>query len=80
MNKDFKISRDTLMTRLKEKGIDTRPFFYPISQLPMFKTELEFPVSYEISSRGINLPSGVSLTEKDIQWISKEILTFLKNI
>jgi perosamine synthetase len=64
---NFGLSRDAVMLRLKKKGIDTRPFFYPLHQLPMYKTRNNYPVSNELSRKGINLPSATTLTENDIR-------------
>ena len=72
----FGISRDDLMKRLEEKGIDTRPFFYPMHVMPPFKNNERFPVAEEISRKGINLPSGVSLTEEEVERIVNEIRSF----
>jgi len=64
LDTDFGISRSELMAKLKEKGIDTRPFFYPISQMPMYNSGKINPVAYDISQRGLNLPSGVNLKKE----------------
>lgn len=79
MNKDFGISRDELMNKLKERGIDTRPFFYPISEMPMYNSGSVNPVVYRISTKGINLPSGANLKEEEVKWICTNIKTILKN-
>jgi perosamine synthetase len=81
LDKDFGISRDELMIRLKEKGIDTRPFFYPMSEMPMYwhSSNYSNPITKTISERGINLPSGVNLSEKDIKYICTTTKTILKN-
>lgn len=62
-----KIGRDELMKMLGEKRIETRPFFFPIHEMPPYKIEGErFPVSEDLSRRGINLPSGVKLRKEDV--------------
>ena len=67
--------RDEFMKKLKEKGIDTRPFFYPCSMMPMYSQKNFInPVSYEISKKGINLPSGYNLKKEDVKWIAKVII------
>ena len=80
IEKEAKISRDELMEKLKIEGIETRPFFYPLSFMPPYKGDKEkFPVTEEISKRGINLPSSVNLKRKEIRKIShflKKFLTF----
>jgi len=78
LDKDFGLSRDELMLKLKEKGIDTRPFFYPISHMPMYNDGTINNVAYKISQRGLNLPSGVNLKKEKVEYISKTIKGFLK--
>lgn len=80
LENNFGISRDDFMERLKEKGVDSRPFFYPISQMPMYNNGIINSVAYEISKKGVNLPSGVNLSKEDVEWMSQEIWTFSKNI
>lgn len=77
LDKKFKLSRDKLMSELKKEGIDSRSFFYPISEMPMYNNGIVNPVAYDISPRGINLPSGVNLNRKEIQWIAKTIQNIL---
>ncbi|CAN5563856.1 N/A [soil metagenome] len=59
--------RDGVMATLKQSGIDSRPFFRPLSSLPMYQNRQDQnPVAYEVASQGINLPSGHNLTEAEI--------------
>ena len=66
------IARDTLMARLAERGIETRPFFYPMHTLPMYH-ELargrSFPVAESLAARGLNLPSSAQLTRDDVAYV-----------
>ena len=64
---DFSLSRDGLMKELDEKGIETRPLFYPIHVMPPYKCNDKFPIAEELSRRGISLPSSVKLTRHDIE-------------
>jgi perosamine synthetase len=75
---DFGLSRDEVMDRLNEKGIDTRPFFYPLNQLPMYKNDGVYPVSDELSRKGINLPSATTLTESDIRTVCEALINISK--
>jgi perosamine synthetase len=59
-----------LMRRFKEKNIDTRPFFSPLSSIPAYAgTEQgrlaarRNTVSYAIAPWGLNLPCGLDMTE-----------------
>jgi perosamine synthetase len=70
------VSKDTLMGRLKEGGIDTRPFFYPIHCQPLYQEPFSgqhYPVAEELSRKGINLPSGNELTEADVAFIGSAV-------
>ncbi len=67
---NFGKSRQEVVGALKEKGIDTRPFFYPLHTLPPYKTREKFPVAEEIARKGLNLPSGVTLSKEEIEYIA----------
>jgi perosamine synthetase len=62
--------RDDVSRRLREEGIDSRPFFLPMSWLPHLSRlrkvsatgEGSCPVAADLSRRGLNLPSGCALT------------------
>ncbi|MFH1331905.1 MAG: DegT/DnrJ/EryC1/StrS family aminotransferase [archaeon] len=71
---NYKYSRDEVMDRLKVNGIDSRPFFYPLHQMPPYFSNEKFEVSDRISRQGINLPSSVKLTEGDIKRVASVIL------
>ncbi|WP_419771207.1 MAG: aminotransferase class I/II-fold pyridoxal phosphate-dependent enzyme [Candidatus Marinarcus sp.] len=70
------INRDAYMSQLKTNGIDARPFFYPLSDMDIYKPYCkEFtPITHKISKVGINLPTYESL--KSIE----EIKEILKNV
>lgn len=69
--------RDSLRKFLKINGIETRPFFYPLHTLPMFKNKgLKCPVAENIAERGISLPSYPSLSDNEIEYICNKINEF----
>lgn len=69
--------RDPLRKHLTERGIETRPTFYPIHTMPMyFKKKEKFPIAEDISARGINLPSYPNLSKNDVLYICKAIKEF----
>lgn len=70
VEKEFKVGRDELMLKLKENGVESRPMFNPVNTLPIYETADDCPVADELSKKGINLPSSVNLTEKDIDYIT----------
>jgi perosamine synthetase len=65
---DFRSNRDLLMQELSSEGIDSRPFFVPMHELPMYMQE-GFPVATELSLKGMNLPSSTLLSEDDIRHV-----------
>jgi len=68
--------------RLLEKGIETRPFFIGMHEQPVFhKRGLfineKYPVAEKIARQGFYLPSGLTLTEDQIETVTcavKEVL------
>lgn len=69
--------------KLKERGIDTRRFFYPLHLQPCFKGKyehLDLPASVEAWKHSFYLPSGLILTEKEIEYICKSLQEVLKLI
>jgi perosamine synthetase len=71
------------MARLKSKGVETRHFFWPIHEQPVFRskgwfTKEQCPVSERIARRGFYLPSGVGLTEQEAQESARALLEILQ--
>jgi perosamine synthetase len=64
---------------MKNEEVDTRPFFYPISQFPMF-TEQDTPVAHHVAEQGINLPSGLMLTKKQVDFVCSKVKKVLKTM
>jgi perosamine synthetase len=69
--------RDELIDKLKEKGIDSRPFFYPVSDMPMYDN-CDTPITHKVYQRGLNLPSYFDLTKEQVEYICKEIKKEIK--
>lgn len=70
--------RDRLKEYLKEKGIGSREFYPPLHSEPVYGYNLRFPVTEEISSKGLWLPSSVFLKDEQILYICREIRNFYK--
>jgi len=69
-------NRDELMSFLKNKNIESRPFFYPCHKQPFLNTKDDLPNTELVSKKGINLPSGYDLTENKIKQVCEIILEF----
>jgi perosamine synthetase len=71
----FGTSRDELINSLKERGIETRPLFYPLHLMPPYqrRNSRAFPVAEEVGRKGINLPSGPRVTKEQVIEITNSI-------
>lgn len=69
-------NRDAFFVKCREQGIDSRPFFYPLSSLPMFEKQ-DNAVAYSLYSRGVNLPSYHDLELSDAIKISQLLKSML---
>jgi perosamine synthetase len=76
--KEFGMSRDGLMESLKDDGIDSRRFFYPMHELPPYHENNGYLISSSLSKRGMNLPSGANLGKREIESICKAIIKYSK--
>ncbi|PSB52792.1 glutamine--scyllo-inositol aminotransferase [filamentous cyanobacterium Phorm 6] len=70
------VKKGELIERLKEKDIDARPFFYPLSALPAYQgflleSQPQNTVSLSLSPFAVNLPSALNLTEDQIIYVSE---------
>ncbi len=81
----FALSKEQVMERLGAAGIDSRPFFYPLSSLPAYESSPESAaartrnkVSYSVSPRALNLPSALSLTREQVRRACAEFKSLLR--
>jgi perosamine synthetase len=58
---------------LNKNGIETRPLFFPVDQLPFYKNDEKLVNTHSIFNKGICLPSYPSLTNKELNKIVKII-------
>ena len=78
----FGLTRDDLRKKLYKKGIETRDFFVPMHRQPallelgLCKGE-KYPVADDIAQRGLYLPSGPAIAEKDIKFICETLRKLL---
>lgn len=67
-----------MMSKLAEKNIGCRPFFYPMHLQPVFRKmglfEGEtYPVAEKLGERGFYLPSGLTATEEQREYIAEQV-------
>jgi perosamine synthetase len=74
----FGRSRDELMARLRDAGIDTRTFFCPMDLQPCLREVAGFPdtacpVADRLWKTGLYLPSNPSLTDDQVAFIADHV-------
>ncbi len=77
---DDPADRGPLRDTLRESGIETRPVFVPMNELPIYREpDGLYPVAADLSSRGINLPSYPDLERTDVFEICGVVRSFFSN-
>jgi perosamine synthetase len=72
-------SKALLMAELSKRNIDSRPYFVPLSDLPMYTSPpVSTPIAHELSRKGINLPSFVDMTEEMIDYVCQNVVELLR--
>lgn len=66
------------MRRLGERGIGTRPFFYPMNLQPVFRNmglfrDVSCPVAERMYERGFYIPSGLGMTDDQVTRVADEV-------
>jgi perosamine synthetase len=78
IDKSVAFDRDAFFAHMKECNIDSRPFFYPLTSLPVFTPKPENKVSYDIYYRSINLPSYHDIQKSDVEYVVSCMKDFFK--
>jgi len=68
------ITKDEAMEAFKKADIDARPFFDPLSSLPMFGDNSPNSVAYDVSRRAINLPSFYGVDQERIAEVIHKLI------
>lgn len=71
------------MTKLASEGVGSRPFFYSMHKQPVFNHKgwylnEHFPISENLSERGFYIPSGLSLTEREMDTVIEKVRKILR--
>jgi perosamine synthetase len=66
------------MRRLAERGVGCRPFFWSLHEQPVLRSrgfglEARCPVSESLARRGFYLPTGLALTEDDLDYAAQAL-------
>ena len=72
------LKRDDFTAAMQERGIETRPVFYPMHVMPPYREpDGSYPVAEALAQRGLNLPTHGLLVEDDIAYIAEAIQSLL---
>lgn len=83
LKRNVNISRDQVTKKLLKHNIQTRNFFYPMHKQKIFKKmrlfskKQKFPNSDYLSKKGFYLPSGIGITNVEIDFVAKTLLKIL---
>ena len=75
---------ENVMAKLGEEKIGTRPFFWNMHEQPIFNEmglflNEKYPVAENMARMGFYLPSGMALTESQIETVAEKLKLVLKN-
>lgn len=74
--------RAELAARLLARGVETRPIFYPLHEMPPYRdfapVDAAFPVASAVAARGLSLPSATTLGEDDVDYVCDVLLEELE--
>ncbi len=80
VNPKLGLKKEELMSEMKKRQVNCRPFFYPLSALPAYshlpsarKAQINNVVSKNLSDYGINLPSALNLTRQQVQYVCRQL-------
>ena len=85
LNEKFGLEKEKVMAHLSQKGINSRPMFYPLSSLPAYE---RFPQAkhakenninaYRISPYGLNLPCSLRITRDQVRYVCDTLRSILQ--
>jgi perosamine synthetase len=70
---------------LRDRGVDTRPFFYPLHKQPMLSkysldTQPSLPVAERLGNQGLYLPSFVGITDDEVRFCAQQLIAVLHEL
>jgi perosamine synthetase len=72
----FGLQKKDVMQIMDEHNVDGRPFFFPLSALPAYEGRPQAAiarernvVAYRLTPYGVNLPSGMGMTEETVDYV-----------
>ncbi|MBQ9246758.1 DegT/DnrJ/EryC1/StrS family aminotransferase [bacterium] len=83
IDKNVPINAKQAIMKMREENIETRPFFYPMHNQPVFKElgildNKKREISENIYEKGFYIPMGMNLTLTTLEFISEKIHNLFK--
>jgi perosamine synthetase len=83
LNDEVPLSTEEVMKLLGEYKVGSRPFFWSMHEQPVFIKmglfdNISCPVAEKIARRGFYIPSGLALTDEQIQYVTLALREVLK--
>ena len=78
-NDNVALERDLIMQKMQEAGIETRPVFYVINEMPPYKSDEKFECASKIAENSINVPTYGTLSDEDIKYVCDTLIEIVKN-
>ncbi len=74
----IRFGADVAMKKMGDFGVGTRPFFYPMHKQPVFQKmglfeKESFPVAEWLAERGFYIPSGLALSEDQMEKVVETV-------
>ena len=84
LKEDAGMDNEELASKLRERGVATRPFFLGMHEQPVFHDMglflgEHYPVAEKLARRGLYLPSGLALKEEQIETVCQALHDILGN-
>ncbi len=76
LSDNIKTFRDEIIDYLLARGIETRPCFYPLNEMPPYKKYCNNDISNSINLAysGISLPTSIKMTEIEVKIVCQELI------
>jgi perosamine synthetase len=86
LDEKFGFKKEELIDLMSKQGIDCRPFFYPLTCMPAYQNLEQVKQArqmnknaYKISPYGVNLPSGMNITEEKVKYVCSVLKSILEH-
>lgn len=69
-----KARRDAVIASMADRGVETRPVFYPMHVMPVYReSDGRYPAAEWYGARGISLPTHALVTREDAEYVAKAL-------